>query len=184
MDAPHFACDAMLGGLARWLRAAGYDAIWRADIDDWELVRQALRENSVLLTSDTGIFQIGIVRDGEVPALFIPTGLGTLEQLRFVLTELKVDVGEPRCMACGGLLVEVAKNQVRDQVPPRTLDWLDHFYQCERCRRIFWQGTHWQRIRERLREVRGEGDDPAAGKRPVTDSFEDPGHSLEERRAK
>src|SRR5215470_14075309 len=32
-----FLCDAGLGGLARWLRATGYEARWRADIDDDEL---------------------------------------------------------------------------------------------------------------------------------------------------
>ena len=56
----------MLGGLARWLRAAGYDASWRAGVEDWDLVRQAIREKSVLLTSDTGIFRIGIVRDASL----------------------------------------------------------------------------------------------------------------------
>jgi uncharacterized protein with PIN domain len=66
---PQFACDAMLGGLARWLRAAGYDAWWRADIGDWDLVRLAQREGRLLLTSDTGIFRIGVVRDGDVPGL-------------------------------------------------------------------------------------------------------------------
>src|SRR5262249_44560677 len=29
-----FYCDAGLGGLARWLRAAGYDAFWEPDISD------------------------------------------------------------------------------------------------------------------------------------------------------
>ena len=38
---PRFACDAMLGGLARWLRAAGYDACWQEGIDDGELIRLA-----------------------------------------------------------------------------------------------------------------------------------------------
>lgn len=33
-DPPRFACDAMLGGLARWLRAAGYDATWTYGIED------------------------------------------------------------------------------------------------------------------------------------------------------
>jgi len=154
MQIPHFACDAMLGGLARWLRAAGYDASWRADIDDWDLVRHALKEKSVLLSADTGIFRIGIVRDGEVPALLIPTGLKIAEQLRFVLEKLKLDVREPRCMACGGMLTSVAKENVRAKVPARTFDWLDDFYQCQRCQRVFWQGTHWQRISERLRDVK------------------------------
>jgi uncharacterized protein with PIN domain len=39
-----FACDAMLGGLARWLRAAGYDATWRVDIDDGDLIQQAAQQ--------------------------------------------------------------------------------------------------------------------------------------------
>src|SRR5437016_13793776 len=30
----HFFCDAGLGGLARWLRAAGYEAEWHEGIDD------------------------------------------------------------------------------------------------------------------------------------------------------
>ena len=35
-DAPplRFFCDAMLGGLARWLRAMGYDAAFEYGIDD------------------------------------------------------------------------------------------------------------------------------------------------------
>jgi uncharacterized protein with PIN domain len=32
--APPLACDAMLGGLARWLRAAGYDASWHPVFPD------------------------------------------------------------------------------------------------------------------------------------------------------
>jgi uncharacterized protein len=153
METIHFACDVMLGGLARWLRAAGYDASWQADIEDWDLVRQALREKAILLTSDTGIFRIGIIRDGEVKALLIPTGLKIIEQLRWVLDKLTLEVREPRCMACGGTL-PVTKEHVQAKVPTRTFDWLDDFYQCQRCQRVFWQGTLWQCIHERLRDVK------------------------------
>src|SRR5205085_4482474 len=59
---PRFACDAMLGYLARWLRAAGYDAFWQEGIDDAELVRLARREGRYLLSCDTGIFQYRLVR--------------------------------------------------------------------------------------------------------------------------
>src|SRR5207245_5340490 len=118
-----FACDAMLGGLARWLRAAGYDASWKADVDDWELIRLALREQRTLLTSDTGILRIGIVRDGEVSALFIPHGLGKQEQLAFVLRSIHLPLREPRCMACGGVLAGVPREQIRERVPPRTFAW-------------------------------------------------------------
>lgn len=148
-----FACDAMLGGLARWLRAAGYDASWRADIDDWEVIRLARREGRVLLTCDTGIFRIGIVRDGDVPALLIPQGLKKRDQLAFVIGRLKLVPGSPRCMACGGVLVELPKEKVRDRAPPRSFAWCEQFYECNNCRRLFWQGTHWQRIARTLEGI-------------------------------
>jgi uncharacterized protein with PIN domain len=120
----------MLGGLARWLRAAGYDSSWRADIDDWELVRLARAKQRVLLTCDTGIFRIGIVRDGDLPALLLPPGLSKDEQLAFVLRELDLPLREHRCMACGGHLAEVPKEQVRGRVLPRSFEWVDHFFEC------------------------------------------------------
>src|SRR5205823_5854209 len=99
---PRFACDAMLGGLARWLRAAGYDACWQEGIHDWDLIRLADREGRILLSSDTGIFRIGIIRDGDQPALFVPHGLRPQSELAFVLHQLVLPLRSPRCMACGG----------------------------------------------------------------------------------
>lgn len=150
---PPFACDAMLGGLARWLRAAGYDASWQAAIDDWDLVRLARREGRLLLTSDTGILRIGIVRDGEVPALLVPHGLAKREQLAFVLGTLQLPLRQPRCMACGGRLAEVQKEAVRDRVPPRSLAWSARFYECGRCGKVLWSGSHWEHIARVLREA-------------------------------
>jgi uncharacterized protein with PIN domain len=152
---PKFACDAMLGGLARWLRAAGYDASWQAGIADWDLIRLARRDGSVLLSSDTGIFRIGVVRDGDVPALFVPHGLGKHEQLAFVLRQLGLRPLPPRCMACGGALRELPRERARPRVPPRTFAWVEHFFECERCGRLFWQGSHWPRIADALRQAAG-----------------------------
>jgi uncharacterized protein with PIN domain len=158
--APRFACDAMLGGLARWLRAAGYDASWQAGIDDWDLIRHAQAEGRVLLSCDTGIFRVGVVRDGDVPSLQLPNGLDTQAQLALVLERLHLPLRPPRCMACGGELAEVSRELVADQVPPRSLAWATRFWQCQGCGRPFWQGTHWQRIAEvlgRLVPIAGGG---------------------------
>src|SRR5581483_1537426 len=127
-EPPRFACDAMLGGLARWLRAAGYDAEWQAGIDDWELLRRARGAGRVVLSSDTGLFRIGIVRDGDLPALFVPHGLSPREQLAFVLARLALPLREPRCMACGGELAEVPREQVRERVPERSYAWAERFW--------------------------------------------------------
>ena len=52
-----FLCDAMLGGLARWLRAAGYDAEFEYGIDDCELIRRAGEGGRILLSSDGPMFE-------------------------------------------------------------------------------------------------------------------------------
>lgn len=150
---PRFACDAMLGGLARWLRAAGYDATWHPGIDDREVVRLAEGQRRLLLSCDTGIFRIRRIRDGDIRGLWIPHGLGTQDQLAFVLRELRLPVREPRCMACGGLLAEVPKRDLHAKVPARSFAWLEQFWRCQDCGRILWRGTHWHRIAARLQRA-------------------------------
>ena len=82
---PRFACDAMLGGLARWLRAAGYDASWHDGIDDSDLVRLGRNEGRTVLSSDDDVFAFALVRDGIVPALLVPRGLTVQAQTAHVL---------------------------------------------------------------------------------------------------
>ena len=134
---PRFVCDAMLGGLARWLRFAGLDATWMPDIDDWDLIRLARSEERILLSSDTGIFRISRIRDGRQPALWIPNGLTKEQQLNHVLEHFHLQPRQARCAACNGTLVEVAKDQVRERVPPRSFAWQEHFWQCSRCGQVF-----------------------------------------------
>src|SRR5262245_29848867 len=152
---PQFFCDVMLGGLARWLRAAGYDASWEEHIADPDLIRRAARERRFLLSSDTGIFRTGIVRDGDLPALMVPHGLTVQEQLAFVLGRLGLPLREPRCMGCGGELRELPKEQAEGRVPPRSFTFADRFWECAGCGRLFWHGTHWRRISERLCQAGG-----------------------------
>jgi len=151
--APAFWCDAMLGGLARWLRAAGYDAAWQEGIDDAELVRRALASGRVLLTSDAGIMEYGAVRSGRVQALLVPHGKGKVEALRFVLGSLGLVPRDARCMVCGGRLGAIPKEAARPEVPPRTFAWCDEFFRCERCAKLFWRGTHWAKIEAALRSL-------------------------------
>jgi uncharacterized protein len=150
---PRFVCDAMLGGLARWLRFAGYDAAWTPHIDDWDLIRLARGEGRILLSSDTGIFRISRIRDGGQPALWIPNGLTKEQQLGKVLDHFQLQPRPPRCTLCNGSLIEVDKNKIREQVPPRAFAWKDRFWQCSQCKQVFWQGTHWQRMAEILQRL-------------------------------
>ena len=147
---PRFLCDAGLGGLARWLRAAGYEAAWSADITDDELVREAQRLGAVALTTDSLLMERRVFRDGQVPSVWVPPSLRPLGQLELVFKELRLSLRASLCMNCGGPLQSVDKEAMRERIPPRTYRWLDQYFQCGRCGQLFWHGTHWQNIQNRL----------------------------------
>ncbi len=145
-----FLCDAGLGGLARWLRAAGYEAAWQPDIADDELLRQARALPATVLTTDGMLMERRLLRDRIIPAFWLPPTLRIPEQLALVFREFGLTVRSPRCMSCGGELRRGSKEDLRERIPPRTYRWLDEFFVCGRCGKLFWHGTHWNRIVETL----------------------------------
>ena len=142
----HFLCDAGLGGLARWLRAAGYEATWEPDIDDNVLLREARRMSATVLTTDAMLMVRRVLRDRIIPVFWLPPTLSFAEQLTLVFREFGLTVRGPRCMSCGGELGRVSKGALRERIPPKTYRWLEEFFVCRRCDKLFWRGTHWQRI--------------------------------------
>ncbi len=115
-----FLCDAMLGGLARWLRAAGYDAEFIYGIEDDDLLDRARRTGRMVLSSDGPLFDRNVIKNDSkdrIPALYVPQQLSKLQQLTFVVQTLKLPRGDPRCMACGGELIELPKHEVMGEAP-------------------------------------------------------------------
>lgn len=147
---PSFACDAMLRGLARWLRAWGYDASWSYGIADEALLAEAVREGRIVLTADRGILGRRTVKAGRPRAVEVVNSLPPLEQLRGLAAELGLPRRPGRCMRCGGALLRVDKASVAEEAPPRTFRWLEAFFRCRRCRGLFWRGTHWASVERKL----------------------------------
>jgi uncharacterized protein len=141
-----FYCDSGLGGLARWLRAAGYDAHWQPHIADDELLRQAQAIPATILTTDGMLMERRLLRDGIIPSFWLPPTLSIREQLALIFREFDLPLRAPRCMSCGGELRPAAKETLRERIPPRTYRWRDEYFVCARCNKLFWHGTHWQRI--------------------------------------
>ena len=152
-----FLCDAGLGGLARWLRAAGYDALWEPHIADDELLRQARTLPATVLTTDGMLMERRLLRDGIIPSFWLPPTLGIAEQLGLVFREFGLRLRGPRCMSCGGELQPGAKEALRERIPPRTYRWRDEYFVCARCDKVFWHGTHWQRIVGALAALNRDG---------------------------
>jgi uncharacterized protein with PIN domain len=148
-----FFCDCGLGGLARWLRGSGYEAFWEPSIDDYELLQKAQKLSATVLTTDSLLMERSVVRDHIIPTLWLPPTLSIAEALAFVFHEFGLKKREPRCMSCGGELRRESKEALGERIPPKTLRWLDEYFVCNRCGKLFWRGTHWHRIESELQKM-------------------------------
>jgi len=85
-------------------RGRVYDAYYArewTDISDGSLVRMAIEEGRVLLTSDRGFLKRKPVRDEEIPLLMVKH-LPLEDQLRLVVGSFDLVRRPSRCMACSG----------------------------------------------------------------------------------
>jgi uncharacterized protein with PIN domain len=148
---PRFLADCNVGRLARWLRALGYDASYHPRIDDSELVREAAAENRVLLTRDRDLTRRRVIQTGVVRAILIRDD-DVIKQLRQVFAELGLELKEAltRCIECNSELVSRLPATVMERVPPYVQKTQTRYSECPECGRVYWAGTHWQRMREVL----------------------------------
>ncbi len=151
-----FIADANVGRLGKWLRVLGYDTLLLdTHSDDNQLVRLAYEQGRVILTKDTHILRRRIVTEGVVPTMFIQDD-DVESQLRQVVTTLGLDTNGrafSRCIECNQPLETRDKAAVADQVPPYVYLTQREFAQCPLCHRVYWQGTHWQRMRQKVESL-------------------------------
>ena len=148
---PRFLADCNVGRLARWLRALGYDAVYHARIDDSALVREAAAEDRVLLTRDRDLTKRRVIQTGVVRAILIKDD-DVRMQLHQVFTALELDLAHSltRCIECNSELESRVPAMVAERVPPYVRRTQSRYSECPECGRIYWAGTHWQRMREVL----------------------------------
>jgi uncharacterized protein len=143
----------MLGTLAKWLRILGFDTLYDPSLDDHQLVRLARAEDRVLLTRDRPLAG----RRGLRTLLIASARLD--DQIRQVLLELDLEPERAfsRCPVCNGLLEAMEQAEARGRVPAYVARTHSTFKHCSSCGRVYWQGTHWQRMEEQLSRLRAAG---------------------------
>jgi uncharacterized protein with PIN domain len=154
-----FIVDSNVGRLARWLRIAGFDTVFINDLDDNRLVRLALSEGRVLLTKDTQILKRRVAATGRLKVILIESE-EVKAQLRQVVKTLKLaDKIKPftLCLECNKPLVSREKEEVKELVPPYVFRTQTQYMQCPACHRVYWRGTHWQRMSRELEKIVSEG---------------------------
>lgn len=141
---PRFVLDGHLGRLAAYLRMLGFDTLYRNDFDDEELVEISVQQNRILLTRDRGLLKRRIVTRG-----FCLRTRDPRQQLLDVVRrfDLLIQI-EPftRCIRCNGLLQVVDKSEILDQLLPKTRKYFHQFSRCEDCGRVYWKGSHHERM--------------------------------------
>ena len=152
-----FIADVNVGKLAKWLRIIGYDTLFFKDIDDGELVEMALAENRILLTRDTNIMKRRIVASGEVHTILIADDRAK-NQLGQVIDTLNLETDSrfSRCIECNQLLADRAKKDIKDLVPPYVFKTQQLYMQCPSCDKIYWRGTHWDKMDKELKDLRND----------------------------
>jgi uncharacterized protein with PIN domain len=133
----------------------GHDVEYSFGIDDDKLMALAREEGRVLLTRDLELYKRSTARGIDV---FYVEGRNEAERLS-VLAErfgivLEIDLKTSRCPKCNVPIQPVPKLHVADRVEKNTYAHYDEFWECPHCRKIYWQGAHWPKIRDTLEDAR------------------------------
>ena len=149
MNAPRFLCDEMLGRLCRYLRAAGYDTLLaNGGLLDRILLQQCHDEGRFFLTQDQLVCEHKAARDialilpqGDIDQLVLELGKHfQLDWLSQAFTRCLLD-NTPLQSADADSLAKVPADAIRPNEPLNV---------CPLCGRVYWQGSHYKRMRARL----------------------------------
>jgi Ala-tRNA(Pro) deacylase len=154
MTLPRFVVDRMLGRLARWLRAMGYDTAYPGRVEDGWLLELAVAENRILVTRDVHLASLAGHRGCLIRSERVDGQLAeTVEACALVPSQRD---WLSRCLSCNATLERRSKESVREQVPERIFRIQTEFMACPSCRRVYWWGSHADRILARLEGLFGE----------------------------
>jgi uncharacterized protein len=148
-----FVVDGHLGGLARNLRLLGLDSAYEPQADDRRLLQIMSTEDRAILTRDRRLLMHAIVKDGFCPRSHEPEMQTTEVLCRFGLTISSGTLAPfTRCLECNGLLQTIGKQDVANRLAaePRTLQYYDHYRVCDECGRIYWPGSHFSKLSQRV----------------------------------
>lgn len=150
-----FAADNNVGKLARWLRLIGYDTLLFEQKNDSQMIKTALKEDRVILTKDNQFMRRRLVTNGKLKAIYIKQDDPKL-QVQEVVQTLNLNYHfKPfsLCLECNQVLMARDKEEVQNRVPTHVFKTQTQYTECTTCHRIYWRGTHWHAMVEKLQEL-------------------------------
>jgi len=151
---PKFIADVHLGSLARYLRMLGFDVYYENDYSDEQIVEISLNEKRTILTKDRGLLKNSKITHG-----YWIRNEGAEKQVKEVIKrfDLKNNIREfLRCLECNNILVPVEKDKIEERIPPKVKDWHNEFWYCSHCDKIYWKGTHFEKMAGLIEHLRND----------------------------
>jgi uncharacterized protein len=148
---PRFVLDVHLGRLAAYLRMLGFDTAYRNCAGDAELARVSAEEERILLTRDRGLLKHSAVTRG-----YWLRETDSRRQAAEVVNRFDLARSlQPftRCMACNEPLRPASKLEIHQRVPQPIAERHEDFRECPACRRVYWEGSHYQRMHRWIEEL-------------------------------
>lgn len=143
-----FIVDVNVGKLASLLRMLGLDTAYNPKWGDAQIAELAWQEGRIVLSRDKGLLKRKKIEYGRLLRNHQP-----LQQLKEVLQFYGLQNGFSmftRCLRCNSKLQPVPKESIQHLLLPKTRKYYDYFCICPDCERIYWQGSHLQRMQHLL----------------------------------
>lgn len=150
-----FVLDVHLGKLAKALRMLGFDACYQNDYDDKTIAALAARDQRLVLTRD-----IGLLKHKAIIWGYWLRSQHAAKQVTEVLQHFRLQhqvAPFTRCLACNALIEAVPKELVWEQLPPNTRRYFEAFFRCTQCRRVYWKGSHYDRMQAFVNGIPTDG---------------------------
>lgn len=148
-----FILDVHLSKLACYLRLLGYDTLHNNNYGDAEIAEISVQDNRIVLTRDIGLLKRSVINYGKFVRNIEPR-----KQLKEIAGWLDLSLSSApfsRCIRCNGLLHKVSKRKIEEQIEPDTRMYYQEFWQCDLCRQIYWQGSHYRKMKKIVADISG-----------------------------
>jgi len=151
-----FVADAMLGKIARKLRIFGFDTVYDPNIDDMDILNSSKYYGRIVLTNDRAL--VRRCKKKGIDTILL-NNVTELENLVTIFESLDIEYVSSQnlpylCTRCNGVLDTIIdKNSIKNQIPDRLLHSKNIFFKCSKCNKVYWIGSHIERISCLIKEI-------------------------------
>jgi uncharacterized protein with PIN domain len=147
-----FIADVNVGKLAKLMRLLGFDTEYENSWSDSYIAEKAFREKRIVLTKDRNLLKRKVIRHGRLVRSIKPW-----DQLAEIVHfyGLGKSISPFRiCPICNVELENVPKEHILEEIEPLTRLFFNDFSRCPCCGKVYWAGTHHEKILQRVTELK------------------------------